>query len=97
MASEGERFKGFLDLAKIKWQGSLSVTNFHFCQEWNMQQQKLITKIAFSHCIFYSLTDNKLFENADTAKSRVVQLEIQVAQLQQVGIPVSWAPLSGPS
>lgn len=30
------------------------------------------------------LTDNKLFENADTAKSRVVQLEIQVAQIQQV-------------
>ncbi|KAJ7392632.1 hypothetical protein OS493_010283 [Desmophyllum pertusum] len=26
---------------------------------------------------------NKLFENADTAKSRVVQLEIQVAQIQQ--------------
>ncbi|RMX37814.1 hypothetical protein pdam_00020029 [Pocillopora damicornis] len=26
---------------------------------------------------------NKLFENADTAKSRVVQLEVQVAQIQQ--------------
>ena len=36
--------------------------------------------------MFYSQTDNKLFENADTAKSRVVQLEIHVAQLQQVGM-----------
>ena len=37
--------------------------------------------------VYFILTDNKLFENADTAKSRVVQLEIQVAQIQQVTTP----------
>lgn len=43
---------------------------------------------CFVFCLFYFiLTDNKLFENADTAKSRVVQLEIQVAQIQQVTTP----------
>ena len=37
--------------------------------------------------VYFILTDNKLFENADTAKSRVVQLEVQVAQIQQVTTP----------
>ena len=46
----------------------------------------------FIFCTFCFSTDNKLFENADTAKSRVVQLEIQVAHIQQVRVQLPLHP-----
>ena len=54
--------------------------NLSKCYEFDLKHNNLFIRF----CTFCFSTDNKLFENADTAKSRVVQLEIQVAHIQQV-------------